>query len=142
MFECYLNKLLTANKQTIKGDLVMPENSGGNRGRIILKADSVENSNHQAVIETEIHILDPKKKKQKGLACLCRQPEDNPYLLIERQSIMDGDSGGFGHGWMRIYETEIKFGELDANFKKISINMTRLCDGNLGLPLRFSLLSH
>lgn len=63
LFECYLNKLLTANKQTIKGDLVMPENSGGNRGRIILKADSVENSNHQAVIETEIHILDPKKKK-------------------------------------------------------------------------------
>ena len=47
-FECYLNKLLTAHNQTIKGDLVMGAKAAGNRGKIFLTANSVSKSNNIA----------------------------------------------------------------------------------------------
>ena len=44
-YECYMNALLTAKNTKLKDELKLAKSSTS-RGRIILQADSVENSNH------------------------------------------------------------------------------------------------
>ena len=83
-FECYLNKLLTAHNQTIKGELTMSDSRSGARGKIFLTANSVSKSNDVAKMNIACYVLDKKNKEKKGFMCFCKPPEDNPFLIIER----------------------------------------------------------
>ena len=61
-FACPVNKILTAYEQKVKGDLRVAKNRSGsqNRGRCILKADSVANSNNRAKMTIRASLW-PKK---------------------------------------------------------------------------------
>lgn len=100
-------------------------------------ANSVSNSNDIAKMTLMCHVLDKKKKDKKGFLCFCKPPEDNPFLVIERQ----GPSDGARNNWVKLYDSEVEEGNLDPTFADININMFRLCNGNTSLPLRFSLFS-
>ena len=138
-FDCPLNKLLVARNQSIKGELVLSQKSNNSKGRgkITLQASSVTDSNNQASMEIICHILDKKKKDKKGFLCFCKPPEDNPFLVIERQGNVEGNK----IQWVEVYKSEVKEDTLAPEFIKISINLFRLCHGNKQLPLRFSLYS-
>ena len=133
-FECYLNKLLTAHNQTIKGDLVMGVKAAGNRGKIFLTANSVSKSNNIAKMTILCKILDIKNNAKKGFLCFCKPPKDNPFLVIEK-------TGQPSTEWLRVHETETQHGVLEPEFKKINIHLFRLCNSNRTAPLRFSLYS-
>ena len=83
------------------------------------------------------HIIDKKNKDKKGFMCFCKPPEDNPYLIIERQ----GPSETSKINWVRVYESDVEEDCLDPHFKKISINLFHLCNGNKNMNLRFSLFT-
>ena len=100
-------------------------------------ANSVSKSNNVAKMAMRCYVLDKKKKDKKGFLCFCKPPEDNPYLIIERQGPSDGNK----IEWMRVHETECQEENLEPQFSKISINMFMLCNGQKSLPLRFSLYS-
>lgn len=136
-FECFLNKLLTAHNQTIKGELVMAGSRSGTRGKIYLTANSVSNSNNVAKISMQCRIIDKKNKEKKGFLCFCKPPQDNPYLIIEKL----GPQIGNKNNWQLVLKTECQEDMLNPLFKKCSINMFSLCSGNPSTPLRISLFS-
>ena len=123
-YECALNNVLTSNNQTIVGELSMGE-VNSKRGRIYVTANSVSASNHVARMKVSCHVLDKKAKEKKGFLCFCKSPEDNPFLVIERQSTIKEDRGK--DNWILVLETEEIEGELDPKFHKISINIFHLC---------------
>ena len=45
-YSVMMNKLVTSSTQSVKGELQMNEKKGSNRGKVILTANSVENSNN------------------------------------------------------------------------------------------------
>ena len=102
-FECFLNKLLTAHNQTIKGELVMTNSRSGTRGKIYLTANSVSKSNNAAKISMQCRIIDKKNKEKKGFLCFCKPPQDNPFLIIEKL----GPQIGSKNNWQRVLKTEV-----------------------------------
>ena len=139
-FECPLNKLLTAHNQTIKGELVMGQaKKMSQRGKIYITGNSVSASNDVAKMNVICHVLDKKNKEKKGFLCFCKPPQDNPFLVIDKKSNIKEDRGK--EEWTRVLNTDEMEGNLDPEFRKISINMFHLCQGNKNLPLRFSLYS-
>ena len=137
-FDCPLNKLLIAQNQTIKDDLRTTTERQGTRGRIYIQANSVSESNDVVKMDIVCRILDKKKKDNKGFLCFCRPPEDNPFLVIERQGPQDGDRR---NDWIEVHKSEVMEGTLEPQFNKISINRFQLCNNKDNHPLRFSLYS-
>ena len=136
-FDCFLNKLLTAHNQTIKGELIMGQARAGTRGKIYLTANSVSKSNNVAKMSIQCRIIDKKNKAKKGFLCFCKPPKDNPFLIIEKL----GPQIGRQNNWIRVYETETQTDILNPLYKKVNINMFNLCGGNSATMLRFSLFS-
>ena len=110
-FECMLNKLLTAHNQTLKDHLVLKNTRAGSRGRIILTAHSVEQSNNMAKMDIVCRIVDFKNKNKKGFLCFCKPPEDNPKLVIERQG--EALEGTNKIKWVQVYESEVMIGNVN-----------------------------
>ena len=61
-FSAPVNKILTAHKQTVKGELRLAKgrSQSENRGRVALQADSVENSNNRVKMTIRTSLI-PKK---------------------------------------------------------------------------------
>ena len=138
-FECPMNRLLTAPRQTVKSPLFLPDHKRSNkhqRGIVTLNADSVSDSNHQAIMKMQAHIIFPKNDKKQGFLCFCQPPRDRPYLVIEKASSMDPEN----FEWIRVHKSEEYEDDLDPLFQK-DLNLTMLCDKNEKLPLKFSLFS-
>ena len=116
----------------------------GTRGKIYVTANSVSASNDVAKMDIMCRIEDPKEKGKKGFLCFCKPPEDNPWLLIERQGPNDEKSGG-KINWIKVWDSEEHRYDYKSNlspvFKKISIHMFKLCNQQITCPLRFSLYS-
>mmetsp|Transcript_27236 Transcript_27236/g.36400 ORF Transcript_27236/g.36400 Transcript_27236/m.36400 type:complete len:212 (+) Transcript_27236:172-807(+) len=102
-FDCPLNKLLTSNNQTIKDNLRMKSGKSDIRGRIYIIANSVSESNDIVKMDIVCRILDKKKKDKKGFLCFCRPPEDNPFLVIEKQGPSEGERR---HNWVEVFRSE------------------------------------
>lgn len=80
--ECSINLLLTAPDQTLKQELVMPnQEKKEKRGKIILKADAVSGTNHEFKVDVSFSVNTLEKK---GFLCFCKGYHDRPYLTVSR----------------------------------------------------------
>lgn len=105
-FEAPLNKLLTASKQTLKGDLFFDDENGKktkkDRGKIILKAESVADINHEFKCIAYCSLV-PRKGKW-NLPFLRGNP-DNPKLTIYRPTDQDDELDD--SNWIEVYSSEV-----------------------------------
>ena len=118
----------------------MDHKRAGTRGKIYVTANSVSQSNDMAKMNIVCRIVEPMKKEKQGFLCFCKPPIDNPWLRIERQGPQDDRDHG-KINWMRVQDTDVYEGNLNPEFKKIHINMFKLCNSQRSCPLRFSLYS-
>lgn len=129
-----LNRLLTANKQMVRD--VLKTNHGKQAGKIIVRADTVADSNHE--VDAKIFCkLVPKHRKRWNFAC-CRSYPDNPIMLIQRQDESDEEQVS---KWLNVFQTEVLYMNSEPFFKKFSIKMQLLCKSRRGMPLRFIVYS-
>jgi len=98
-----LNKLLTAHRQTVKGELTMPNGKGKERGRIIIKADSVEESNHETKMKISCTLVSKATKNFRNVFRCCRGIANNPILTIEREGEADDE---MKNAYIRVFESE------------------------------------
>ena len=140
-----MNALLTANNQILSGMLMLSDKAlfGGQskaRGKIILQAESVENSNHQIKMTFQANISKPLSTRSKGFLCFCQPYEDNPYLVISRAAAASDETTD---DWEKIAESEVKYGQIkNVDFKSITINLNRLTLGKESTKIRFSIYSY
>lgn len=127
--ETPLNRLLTAPKQTLKDDLKFNQPSDAqeivrNRGRIIIRADSVQDSNHEmnAIVKC---TLNTKRRKKFTFGCFYGYP-DNPIIIVERT--MDPEETSSVE-FLKVYLSEVHTETTQVDFKKIAIKLQRLCGG-------------
>ena len=92
--ETTLAKIMTSNKTTFISDLNLP-NSSASRGKIVVRADSVAQSNDDIQFRARATL-----NESKG-GCLCGS--DNPYLLIQRAR--QADSAARGGDFIRVHQT-------------------------------------
>ena len=59
------------------------------RGKIILKAEAVQASNHEVKMSV---VCDIQTKENKGFLCFCKGATDRPYLVIEREMQADDET--------------------------------------------------
>ena len=131
-----LNKLLTSAGQTIKADLNYNGDKGvKNRGKIIIRADSVNQCNHEVRMNIQAYLT---TMQQKGILCFCKGNSDHPYLTISRESQADDETH---EQWIQVFESKIneETSKIFVDIKKIKIKLQRLCNNNKKLPLKFAL---
>ena len=94
--EIALNKLLTSKNQTVKDDLKTDTEKSA--GKIIVRADTVADSNHE--VDAKIFCrLNSKSKGALKIPCFRPKP-DNPILVIERANDAEEDHGS---KWIKVF---------------------------------------
>ena len=74
--ETTLAKIMTSNRTTFISDLHIPSNPSASRGKIVVRGDSVAQSNDDVSFRVRANLTESKG------GCLCGS--DSPYLLIQR----------------------------------------------------------
>jgi hypothetical protein len=141
-YEIPLNKLLTCPKQTMRDQLMFnhPDGSpskGKSRGRIIIRADSVTDSNYEMTVNVTAMLVS-KRRTKLTFGCFHGYP-NNPYLTVER-ALSDDDSFGQTE-WMKVYQSPVQYDTIEPEFPQVTIKLQRLCDGNKTLPIRWTVWS-
>ena len=122
-YSVMMNKLITSPTQSVKGDLQVNEKKGSNRGKVIVSASSVENSNNQVKMSVKCSLI-PKKSEKKSFFSCCRKfEEDNPYLIVEREALASDE---IDDAWIPVYKSDVKYGETEVSFPKLQINLNFL----------------
>ena len=96
---------MTANKQTLKGDLYF-DNEGQvfklDRGNIILKAESIADSNHELKCTISCSLV---TRRGRWNFPGCRGHPDNPMLSFYRPAEEEDDLDD--SNWVEVYESEV-----------------------------------
>ena len=121
-YQVAVNKLLTCPKQMIRDNLHLNleerQDQGKARGKIIIRADSVQDSNHEMCVSVECQV-NTKRRKKFTFGCFHGWP-DNPILTVERK-LDDMDDGS--DDWIKIYQSNVETDSIQPHFKKLYIKM-------------------
>ena len=133
--ELPFHSILTAPKQLLKEFLKNPD--GDNiKGRVIIRADTVSNSNFEMSAIVAGSLI-PKKRSKWTFGCCYGKP-DNPYFLIQRGVEIEDEKDA---RWLNVFETEVLEGTVYPTFKKIKIKLSKLNLNDNKMPLKFTFVS-
>jgi hypothetical protein len=93
--ETTLAKIMTSNKTTFIGDLFLPSDASKSRGKIVVRGDSVAQSNDDIQFRARANLT------TSFGGCLCGS--NDPYLLIQRAR--QADTQVRGGDFIRVYQT-------------------------------------
>lgn len=122
-----ISNLVGAKNQTYWGDLTL-DGSFKSRGKIIIKTDSVKESNKSVITSVRCKGLKSKKHFLKMVA------SNHPFLVIKRclnldSTIDDTDSA------VKIYSSEIMHQTLAPSWNIGEMKLETLCNSNVDLPI-------
>lgn len=127
--ETTIAKIMSSKGQSFLSDLTLP-NKTASRGKIIVRADSVAQSNHEISFSMKANIT----RRMGG--CLCGA--DNPYLLISRARA--GET--LANEYIRVYSTKHQAGMSLPNFGSILFKTQQLCNSDMNLNIKFELCNY
>ena len=125
-----VGNLVGAQNQTFWGNLSHSKKSG-DRGKIIVKTDTVKGSNKSIKMTIRVSRLVSKKN------CFWFEA-NNPFLVINRCHSMDADES---IDKVRVYKTDYKTETIEPLWYIQEIKVQNLCNSNEHLPLVFEVWS-
>jgi hypothetical protein len=130
-----VSQLVGAKNQTYVHDLTLDEKSNNSRGKIIIRTDSVKESNKSVKMSVRCKGLKSKKHTMKLVA------SNHPYLVIKRcldidTAKNDNDSA------VKVYTSDIMHDTLTPSWNIKEMKLENLCNSNLDLPLIFEVWSY
>ena len=122
--ETTLGRIVGAQRQTFLEDLKIP---GKNvpRGKLILRADSLKESNNEVEMKFSASGLPDKA------TCLCGS--NDPFCVISRKIHQQE--------WVKVHVTDTIRGKTSPSFNRLKLPLAQLCNADVEAPLKFELYS-
>ena len=126
-----VSALIGAKNQTYAGDLTQAKKSG-NRGTIIVKTDSVKDSNKWAILTVQVRDLIPMQNCLWGVS-------DDPFLIIKRCHTMDQEENVDA---VKVHETDPQNENTSPLWHIKDLRIQSLCNSDPNLPILFEVWNY